>query len=201
MVPWSKITASPHDYIDPIYFPADVAFKEPTKWKKPEVTTILSFWRERQRKGEVVLEFKLAAPGDKRDGDGKHPKKPKARIDYESDFEEDMPLDEGDDPISSKEDQRLEKLKSREVEGGHANMSNPLTAVSMCVHLSTFISENPMLTTITRIGAELGSPAMVAKNRNAQMSFLLEMHKSLQYKLLVKVVYDSDVWVSPWPYQ
>jgi hypothetical protein len=66
-IPWLKISTSVSDYIDSIYWPSDIEFKEPTKWKKAEVLKLLEFWMDRQKKGLVALDFKSSAPGDKRE--------------------------------------------------------------------------------------------------------------------------------------
>jgi hypothetical protein len=48
-VPWLKISEAFSDYIDSSFWPEDVEFKEPTKFKKAEVLRLLSFWLNRQR--------------------------------------------------------------------------------------------------------------------------------------------------------
>ena len=65
LVPWSKITTNPMDFIAMQYLPHGIIFNEPTRMEGTDLTTLLEWWQDREvnNPGDV-LKFKKYVMSD-----------------------------------------------------------------------------------------------------------------------------------------
>ena len=65
LVPWSKITTNPADFIAMQYLPRGIIFNEPTQMEGTDLTILLEWWQDREvnNPGDV-LKFKQYVMSD-----------------------------------------------------------------------------------------------------------------------------------------